>query len=183
MRAVAQRVSEAAVTVDGRETARIGSGLLVLLGVAPEDGAAEASWMARKLAALRIFADDQGQMNRSVTEIGGGVIVVSQFTLYADCSRGNRPGFTGAARPEQAEPLYLEVVGLLRETLGAERVGTGLFGARMRVSLVNDGPVTVLVETSARKPAAAVGESGGKQPGSMVVARNRGAPRAGDGGP
>jgi len=154
MRAVVQRVCEAAVTVAGRETARIGAGLLVLLGVAPEDGETEAAWMARKLAALRIFHDEQGQMNRSVVEIGGGVIVVSQFTVYADCRGGNRPGFTGAARPEHAEPLYLKVVQLLRASLGMERVGTGLFRAHMRVSLVNDGPVTVVVESPPRKPGA-----------------------------
>ncbi len=144
-----QRVAAATVEADGRTVAGIGRGLPVLLGVAPGDGPAEAAWMARKLPALRIFPDEREQMNRSLEDIGGGIIVVSQFTLSADCRKGNRPGFAGAAPPATAEPLYREVTRLLRERLGEERVGSGVFGARMRVRLVNEGPVTILVETPA----------------------------------
>ncbi|HZG49631.1 MAG TPA: D-aminoacyl-tRNA deacylase [Thermoleophilaceae bacterium] len=139
MRALVQRVSEAAVTVDAREVARIGPGLLVLLGVRRGDGAAEADRLAHKLERLRVFADAEGRMNRSVREVGGEILVVSQFTLYGDASRGNRPSYVQAAPPDQAEPLYERV----RERLAA--VG-GEFGAAMSVSLVNDGPVTLLLE-------------------------------------
>lgn len=137
MKALIQRVAE------------IGRGLLVLLGVAHADGPEDVERLARKIPALRIFEDAQGLMNLSVADIGGGVIVVSQFTLYADTRKGNRPSFIEAARPEQAEPLYEALVERLRETLGADRVGTGVFGAEMRVSLVNDGPVTVELRTEA----------------------------------
>ena len=134
-----QRVSTAAVTVDGHEVASIGAGLLVLVGVHVDDGEAEADRMARKLLALRIFEDDDGRMNRSVTDVGGEVLCVSQFTLYGDARKGNRPSFVDAAPPELAEPLYERV----RSALGAQG---GAFGAHMRVSLVNDGPVTLLLE-------------------------------------
>jgi D-tyrosyl-tRNA(Tyr) deacylase len=140
MRAVVQRVAEAAVSVDGREVARTGRGLLVLLGVHRDDGPAEADRMARKLLALRVFEDEEGRMNRSLAEAGGRVLCVSQFTLLGDVSRGNRPSFVDAARPEAAEALYEQV----RAALGA---AGGVFGARMAVSLVNDGPVTLVVET------------------------------------
>jgi D-tyrosyl-tRNA(Tyr) deacylase len=140
MRAVVQRVAEAAVSVDGREVSRIGPGLLVLLGVHREDGPAEADRMARKLLALRVFEDEDGKMNRSLADAGGEVLCVSQFTLFGDVSRGNRPSFVDAARPEPAQGLYERV----RGALGA---AGGAFGARMEVSLTNDGPVTLLVET------------------------------------
>ncbi len=143
MKALVQRVSEAAVTVAGQTVAQIGPGLLVLLGVRQGDGPADAGWIARKLPELRIFEDAHDQMNRSVRDIGGSVLIVSQFTLYADTRQGNRPGFSAAARPDVATPLYEDVVGRLRLSLGAERVVTGVFGARMRVSLINEGPVTV----------------------------------------
>jgi D-tyrosyl-tRNA(Tyr) deacylase len=139
MRALVQRVSEAAVAVDGREVARIGPGLLVLVGVRTGDGPEEADGLARKLLALRIFEDAAGRMNRSVEQAGGELLCVSQFTLYADARRGNRPSFVEAAAPDRAEPLYERV----RQALGAKG---GVFGARMAVSLVNDGPVTLLVE-------------------------------------
>jgi D-aminoacyl-tRNA deacylase len=139
MRALVQRVSEAAVAVDGREVARIGPGLLVLVGVRAGDGPEEADGLARKLLALRIFEDAAGRMNRSVEQAGGELLCVSQFTLYADVRRGNRPSFVEAAAPDRAEPLYERV----RQALGAKG---GVFGARMAVSLVNDGPVTLLVE-------------------------------------
>ena len=143
MKALVQRVAEAAVEVDGREVSRIGPGLLVLLGVRHEDGPEDVSWLARKLPALRIFQDGNGQMNRSVADVGGGILVVSQFTLYADTRKGNRPSFIAAARPESANALYEELVRQLRAQLGAGRVGAGVFGAEMKVRLVNDGPVTV----------------------------------------
>ena len=139
MRALVQRVSEAAVSVDGREVARIGHGLLVLLGVTHGDGPAEADRLAGKLERLRIFEDAEGRMNLSVREIDGEVLCVSQFTLYGDVRKGNRPSFVDAAPPGQAEPLYERV----REALSARG---GVFGARMEVALVNDGPVTLLVE-------------------------------------
>jgi D-aminoacyl-tRNA deacylase len=139
MRALVQRVSRAAVSVDGEQVAAIGPGLLVLLGVCRGDGPEQADRLARKLLALRIFEDAEGRMNRSVAETGGELLCVSQFTLYGDVRRGNRPSFVDAAAPEEAEPLYERV----REALGAQG---GSFGAHMAVSLVNDGPVTLLVE-------------------------------------
>ena len=139
MRALVQRVSEAAVSVDGEEVARIGPGLLVLLGVRRGDGVDEADRLARKVLALRVFEDAEGKLNRSVGESGGQVLCVSQFTLYGDVRKGNRPSFVDAAPPEDAEPLYERV----RAALGA--LG-GVFGAHMAVALVNDGPVTLLVE-------------------------------------
>jgi len=149
VKALIQRVAGATVEVGGERVAEIGRGLLVLLGIAHADGLEDVERLARKIPALRIFEDAQGLMNLSVADIGGGVIVVSQFTLYADTRKGNRPSFIEAARPEQAEPLYDALVARLRETLGADRVGTGVFGAEMRVSLVNDGPVTVELRTEA----------------------------------
>ena len=140
MRALVQRVSDASVTVDGREVARIGRGLLVLLGVRRGDGESEADRIASKLLALRVFEDDAGKMNLSAKDIGGEILCVSQFTLYGDTRKGNRPSFVDAAAPEEAEPLYERV----RSALDAEG---GVFGARMAVSLVNDGPVTLLIET------------------------------------
>jgi D-tyrosyl-tRNA(Tyr) deacylase len=139
VRALVQRVSEASVSVDGEEVACIGSGLLVLLGVRRGDGEAEANRIAAKLLALRIFEDADGKMNLNVGDAGGELLCVSQFTLYGDTRKGNRPSFVDAAPPEEAEPLYERV----REALGAQG---GVFGARMAVSLTNDGPVTVLVE-------------------------------------
>jgi D-aminoacyl-tRNA deacylase len=139
MRALVQRVSEASVTVDGEEVARIGRGLLVLLGVRRGDGDAEADRIASKLLALRVFEDDAGKMNHSVREVGGEILCVSQFTLYGDTRKGNRPSFVDAAPPEQAEPLYERV----RSALDAQG---GVFGARMAVTLVNDGPVTLMLE-------------------------------------
>ncbi len=140
MRALVQRVSQAAVSVDGREVGRIGPGLLVLLGVRAGDGPDQADRIAGKLERLRVFEDEQGRMNLSVRDVGGEVLCVSQFTLYGDARKGNRPSFVDAAPPEQAEPLYERV----RAALGASG---GVFGARMEVSLTNDGPVTLLLES------------------------------------
>jgi D-aminoacyl-tRNA deacylase len=139
MRAVVQRVASASVSVDGREVARIGRGLLILLGVHVDDDDAVAARMAEKLLNLRIFEDDEGRMNVNVGDSGGQVLCVSNFTVYGDARRGNRPSFTDAARPEQAEALY-EIV---RERLGAQG---GVFGAHMQVELQNDGPVTLVVD-------------------------------------
>jgi D-aminoacyl-tRNA deacylase len=139
VRALVQRVSEAAVAVAGAEVARIGPGLLVLLGVGRGDDAAAADRLASKLLALRVFEDEAGKMNLSVGDVGGEILCVSQFTLYGDTRKGNRPSFVDAAPPDEAEPLYERV----REALGAEG---GVFGARMAVSLVNDGPVTLMLE-------------------------------------
>ena len=139
MRALVQRVSRASVTVDGERVATIGPGLLVLLGVKRGDGHGEADRMAAKLRALRVFEDGDGKMNLSVGDAGGEVLLVSQFTLYGDTRKGNRPSFVEAAAPEEAEALYERV----REALGAQG---GVFGARMQVSLVNDGPVTLTVD-------------------------------------
>lgn len=147
MKALIQRVSEASVEIGGERVAEIGQGFLVLLGVTHTDGVGDADKLAAKIAALRIFEDEQGLMNKSVMEIGGNVMVVSQFTLYADTRKGNRPSFTEAARPEQAEPLYERLVEKLRAVMGADRVQTGRFGAEMKVRLLNDGPVTVELRT------------------------------------
>jgi D-tyrosyl-tRNA(Tyr) deacylase len=147
MKALIQRVSEVSVEVDGQRVAEIGRGLLVLLGVTHADGEKDVAWLARKIPALRIFEDREGLMNESVLDIGGSVIVVSQFTLYADTRKGNRPSFVEAARPEQARPLYEALVRRLRQTLGGDRVATGVFGAEMKVRLLNDGPVTVELRT------------------------------------
>jgi D-aminoacyl-tRNA deacylase len=140
VRALVQRVSEASVTVDGEEIARIGPGLLVLLGVRKGDGEAEADRIATKLRALRVFEDAEGRMNLNVGDAGGEILCVSQFTLYGDTRKGNRPSFVDAASPEEAEPLYERV----RVALDAQG---GVFGARMAVALVNDGPVTLIAET------------------------------------
>ncbi len=145
MRAVVQRVSAARVEVDGEVVGSIAGGLVVLLGVARGDGEREAAWLADKIAGLRIFEDDAGKMNVSVQDAGGSLLVVSQFTLLGDCRKGRRPSFTEAAPPEEAERLYQRFVARLRE--GGLHVETGVFQARMAVNLVNDGPVTLLLET------------------------------------
>lgn len=148
MVALIQRVREASVVVDGEVVGAIGPGQLLLLGVHTGDTEQEAAWLARKCARLRIFPDDEGLMNRSVVDMGGEVLVVSQFTLYGDASRGNRPSYSNAAPPEQAEPLYERFVALLGDEL-PRPVQTGVFGAMMDVRLVNDGPVTLWVEKKA----------------------------------
>ncbi len=144
MRALCQRVAGAAVAVDGAEVARIGQGLLVFLGVFREDDAQRADKLAAKTLALRVFADAAKPMNRSVVDIGGGVLVVSQFTLAADTSRGNRPSFAHAAEPTHAKALYERYLDALRQRWAP--VHAGIFGADMQVSLTNDGPVTILLE-------------------------------------
>jgi D-tyrosyl-tRNA(Tyr) deacylase len=143
MKAWVQSVLEASVRVDGETIAEIGQGYLVLLGVTHGDTPAQADEMAAKIANLRIFEDENGKANRSLLDIGASVIVVSQFTLYADTAHGRRPGFSNAAAPSLALPLYERTVAKLRELAGEEKVGTGRFGADMKVSLVNDGPFSL----------------------------------------
>lgn len=143
MKAWIQRVTEASVEIDGERVAEIGEGYLVLLGVTHDDDEAKADLIASRIVSLRIFEDENGKINRSIEDVGGSVIVVSQFTLYADTAHGRRPGFSAAARPEKAEPLYERVVASLRSKLGDDRVGTGRFGAEMKVRLLNNGPFSV----------------------------------------
>ena len=145
MRLVVQRVREAGVTVDGRATGDIGAGVVVLVGVSPDDGDAEVRWAADKVANLRIFNDDEGKMNRSLLDVAGEALVVSQFTLYGDARKGRRPSFIRAAQGPEAEEVYERVV----KALGAlgVRCATGEFGAMMDVSLVNEGPVTILLDS------------------------------------
>lgn len=144
MRLVIQRVSEARVDVGGATVGQIGHGLLVLVGAHADDDPDSAEQLAKKTAKLRIFQDDEGKMNRSVVDVGGGVLAVSQFTLYGNTRKGNRPSFVDAAQPERAEPLFERYVDALRERVGT--VETGQFRATMDVHLVNDGPVTILLE-------------------------------------
>lgn len=145
MRAVVQRVARARVLIDGEARSEIGAGLCVLLGVARGDDAASAERLAGRVARLRIFENEEGRFDRSLLDVGGAALVVSQFTLLADTAKGNRPSFTDAAPPEEAEPLYERFCEVLR-ALGIE-VKTGVFGARMEVELVNDGPVTIILDT------------------------------------
>jgi D-tyrosyl-tRNA(Tyr) deacylase len=145
MRAVIQRVSEAAVSVGEERVSGIGRGLLVLVGIGKEDGAADVEWIADKIVQLRIFPDENDQMNRSLQDIGGELLVVSQFTLYGDCRRGRRPSYSDAAAPEEAQPVYGQLVARLRAS--GLRVGEGVFRAMMKVQLVNDGPVTLLLDS------------------------------------
>ncbi|MDO5548714.1 MAG: D-aminoacyl-tRNA deacylase [Eubacteriales bacterium] len=145
MRAILQRVTHAKVSVDGRTTGEIGDGFLILLGVAPEDTEEQARYLAGKCVGLRVFPDEEGRMNRELSDIGGSLLVVSQFTLYGDCRKGKRPNFMGAAKGEQANRLYEYFVTCCRE-LGVP-VQTGEFGAEMKVELLNDGPVTLFLDT------------------------------------
>ncbi|MFN5218493.1 MAG: D-aminoacyl-tRNA deacylase [Sphingomonadales bacterium] len=146
MKALIQRVSSASVVVEGNLVAEIKAGLLVLLGVTDDDTSKEAAWLASKVVNMRIFNDAEGKMNLSLLDVGGGALVVSQFTLYADARKGNRPSYIQAARPEKAKPLYEAFVAEMEKLLG-KPVPTGVFGADMKVSLINDGPVTIVLET------------------------------------
>lgn len=150
MRALVQRVSQAAVAVDKHITGAIGAGLLVLVGIAEGDAEDDCFWLARKIVQLRIFADAGGLMNLSVQDIGGDILAVSQFTLYASTRKGNRPSYTAAARPEVAQPAFDAFVALLAAELGRP-VPTGAFGAHMDVRLHNDGPVTIWLDSRARE--------------------------------
>lgn len=150
MRAVIQRVREAAVVVDGENISRIGAGLMVLLGVAEGDRMEDVEWLVGKIVAMRIFDDAEGKMNLSIQEVGGDVLVVSQFTLHAATRKGNRPSFIRAAKPDVAEPLYKAFCGRVESQIG-KPVGRGIFGADMQVSLVNDGPVTIVMDSLSRE--------------------------------
>nr|WP_299175318.1 D-aminoacyl-tRNA deacylase [uncultured Allomuricauda sp.] len=146
MRAVIQRVSKASVTVDGKVISEIADGILVLLGIEDADNKEDISWLSKKIVNLRIFNDDQGVMNRSVQDVKGDVIVVSQFTLHALIKKGNRPSYIKASKPDVAVPLYENFLRHIEQDLG-KKVGTGIFGADMKVDLLNDGPVTIFIDT------------------------------------
>jgi len=150
MRTVIQRVKEASVTVDGNEIASVGKGFLILLGIETADNQDDIEWLTNKIVKLRVFGDDNGAMNNSIADVDGDILVVSQFTLHASTKKGNRPSFIKAARPEQAIPLYKLFVKDLEAKLG-KKVPTGEFGAMMDVALVNDGPVTLIVDTKNRE--------------------------------
>ena len=150
MRALLQRVSEASVTVEARVISAIGPGLLVLAGIGADDAPEDRAWLARKIVQLRVFDDDAGVMNRSVQEANGDVLAVSQFTLYASTRKGNRPSWSNAAPPEVARPRFDDFVAALEQALG-KRIATGEFGAAMQVALVNDGPVTIWLDSAARE--------------------------------
>ena len=150
MRAVVQRVASASVSVGGKEVGHVEGGLLVLLGVASDDSQQDVVYMARKLIGLRIFEDSDGMMNRSIMDTGGSILVVSQFTLYGDVTRGNRPSFTRAAEGSVANTLYEDLCSGLRKA--GCNVQTGVFGAHMLVMLVNDGPVTIIIDSAGRRP-------------------------------
>jgi len=150
MRLLIQRVKEASVTVDYKIVSKIEEGLLLLLGVENEDSVEDIEWLCKKVLNLRIFNDENGVMNKSVKEIGGDIIVVSQFTLHASTKKGNRPSYLKAAKPEVATPLYEAFVEKLRSTFGKE-IGTGIFGADMKVALLNDGPVTIWIDSKQKE--------------------------------
>ncbi len=150
MRAVIQRVKEASVTIDGNIKSSIGKGLLILLGIEPTDTKEEITWLCNKITNLRVFDDDNGVMNLPVTSVGGGLIVVSQFTLMASTKKGNRPSYIRAAKPEIAIPLYEAFVKELHNMSQIE-IGTGEFGADMKVALINDGPVTIIIDTKIKE--------------------------------
>lgn len=147
MRALIQRVSRASVSVEGEVVGSIGQGLLVLLGIGRSDNNAHVEKIASKISQLRVFADEEGKPNLSLIETGFELLLVSQFTLLGDATKGNRPSFLEAAWPEPAELIYMEVADLLRDLIGAEKVQTGTFGANMQVELVNDGPYTLMLDT------------------------------------
>ncbi len=157
MRAVIQRARSARVSVDDAAIGETGRGLAVLLGVAEGDGEGDAAWMAAKLCELRIFEDEEGRMNLSLEDVGGEMLLVSQFTLLADCRKGRRPSFVGAAPPDEGERLYERVVSLARER--GVRVATGSFGAHMLVAIENDGPVTIVLDTRERGRGPSAGEA------------------------
>jgi D-tyrosyl-tRNA(Tyr) deacylase len=150
MKLVIQRVSEAAVKIDGQMNGAIGAGLLLLAGIAPDDTEEDLQWLSRKTVQLRIFSDEQGKMNRSLQDTGGDILLISQFTLHASTRKGNRPSYIGAAPPETAIPLYEKFIGILEADLG-KPIQTGIFGADMKVSLVNDGPVTIQMDSKNRE--------------------------------
>ena len=150
MRAVIQRASEASVTIDGGVRGRIGRGFVVLLGIEEADDAGDIDWLCGKIARMRVFTDEAGLMNKSLADVGGGVLLISQFTLHASTKKGNRPSFTRSAKPEIAIPLYEQFIARLEVELG-QAIETGEFGANMQVALVNDGPVTITIDSKSRE--------------------------------
>jgi D-aminoacyl-tRNA deacylase len=150
MRAVIQRVSRASVTVEGNITGNIDAGLLVLLGIEDADNAEDVTWLSSKIVNLRIFNDEEGVMNRSVKDVDGGILLVSQFTLHAATKKGNRPSYIRASKPDIAIPLYEQMIARLGQDLG-KAIPTGIFGADMKVDLLNDGPVTIIIDTKAKE--------------------------------
>ncbi|MFD0939176.1 D-aminoacyl-tRNA deacylase [Pedobacter boryungensis] len=146
MRAVLQRVTQASCTVDGKVTGAIGAGFLVLLGIEDADTHEDLEWLAQKIANMRVFSDENDLMNKSLADINGNILLISQFTLFAATKKGNRPGFTKAARPDKAIPMYEDMIKTLSALLNKE-IACGVFGADMKISLVNDGPVTILMDT------------------------------------
>lgn len=150
MRTIIQRVSSASCSVDGEITGRIGTGFMVLLGIEESDGEDDINWLAQKIANLRIFGDENGAMNKSLAEVNGDILLISQFTLYASTKKGNRPGFTRSAKPDIAIPIYERMISELARVTGKE-IQKGIFGADMKISLVNDGPVTVSIDTKSKE--------------------------------
>lgn len=150
MRTIIQRVSSASCSVNGEITGVIGTGLMVLLGIEEFDGEDDINWLAPKIANLRIFGDENGAMNRSLAEVDGNILLISQFTLYASTKRGNRPGFTRSAKPDVAIPIYERMIRELASVTGKE-IQKGIFGADMKISLVNDGPVTISIDTKSKE--------------------------------
>ncbi|SEF44469.1 D-aminoacyl-tRNA deacylase [Algoriphagus boritolerans] len=146
---VIQRVSESAVKIDGKIKSQIGTGLMILLGIEEIDGQEDIDWLSKKIVNLRIFPDENGVMNRSVLEVGGEILLISQFTLHASTKKGNRPSYIKAAKPDIAIPMYEKMIKVLESELG-KSIGTGEFGADMKVSLVNDGPVTIVIDSKNR---------------------------------
>jgi D-tyrosyl-tRNA(Tyr) deacylase len=149
MRVVIQRVSQASVSIEGKVKASIGQGYLILLGIESTDGPEDLDYLCKKIIPLRIFNDEQGKMNLSLQDVGGDILLISQFTLFAQTQKGNRPSYIRAARPEQAIPLYEQFIARLELDLG-KPIGTGSFGAEMKVSLLNDGPVTIVIDSKQR---------------------------------
>jgi len=146
MRAVLQRVTQANCKVDDKITGEIGIGFLVLLGIEEADTTDDVQWLAQKIASMRVFSDENGLMNKALADVGGDILLISQFTLFAQTKKGNRPGFTRAARPDKAIPMYEAMINML-EDLTSKKVATGIFGADMKISLLNDGPVTIVMDT------------------------------------
>ncbi len=150
MRAVLQRVTSASCTVDGQITGQIDTGFLVLLGVEDADTTEDVQWLAQKIVGMRVFSDENGLMNKALADVDGSILLISQFTLFAQTKKGNRPSFIRAARPEKAIPLYENMIELLNTLIG-KTTATGIFGADMKISLVNDGPVTIIIDTKNRE--------------------------------
>ncbi|MDO3627087.1 D-aminoacyl-tRNA deacylase [Mucilaginibacter sp. BT774] len=146
MRAVLQRVTQASCTIDGKVTGEIKLGFLVLLGIEDADTYEDLQWLAQKIASMRVFGDENGLMNKALADVNGDILLISQFTLFASTKKGNRPGFTRAARPDKAIPMYEQMIKALEE-LTNKKVATGIFGADMKTSLLNDGPVTIIMDT------------------------------------